>query len=269
MKFSQAAHNKLSKQGLTHEELEKAFDEPFELALELLQAQGLELYLHEEKYWYKTAFTPLRSASFCVVDIETNGSKPQKHQIIEIGAVKVSDNKIVDRFESLVQCDDISHHITQITGISVEDTRDAPPLKEVLRAFHAFLGSSIFVAHDVRFDYNFISAMMQKVGLLELMNRSLCTIDLTERTISSYRYGLAYLNEQLELYNEATHHRALSDAITAAKLFKRTLKYIPHTITTAEELIIFSKEAKRLKRPKFDPSRVDEKAVVNKEGDEA
>ena len=83
----------------------------------------------------------------------------------------------------------------------------------------------------------------------------LCTIDLTERTISSYRYGLAYLNEQLELYKEATHHRALSDAITTAKLFKRTLNYIPHSIITAEDLLNFSKEAKRLKRPKFDPGQ--------------
>jgi DNA polymerase-3 subunit epsilon len=254
MKFTHKALLKLSKNGLTFKELDKEFDEAFDLSLELLHAQGLNLVVKEEKYWFETAFTPLNETTFCIVDIETNGSKPQTHQIIEIGAVKLHNSKIIDRFESFVQCNAISSHISHLTGITVDDTRNAPPLKEVLKKFHAFLGTSVFVAHDVKFDYTFISAMMERVGLLGIMNRSLCTIDLTERTVSSYRYGLAYLNEQLELYKEATHHRALSDAITAAKLFKRTLHYVPRTIITAEDLINFSKEAKRLKRPKFDPS---------------
>jgi DNA polymerase-3 subunit epsilon len=92
--------------------------------------------------------------------------------------------------------------------------------------------------------------MMERVGLQKLLNRSLCTIDLAERTIESERYGLAYLNKQLELYSNATHHRALSDAMTTTKLLKRTLALIPNTINNTEELIAFSKEAKRLKRPK-------------------
>ncbi len=255
MRFDHKALSRLSKQGLSLEELDKQFDEPFDLEVELLKAQGLQLIYKEERFWFDSAFTPLKSDTFCIVDIETNGSKPQKHQIIEIGAVKVCNNNIIGRYESLVQCDNISYHISEITGITVKDTQDAPPLADVLREFHEFLGTSIFVAHDVKFDYTFISAMMKRVGLLELMNRSLCTIDLTERTISSYRYGLAYLNEQLELYNEATHHRALSDAITAAKLFKHTLQYLPDDIVTTEDLINFSKEAKRLKRPKFDPAK--------------
>ena len=92
--------------------------------------------------------------------------------------------------------------------------------------------------------------MMERVGLQKLLNRSLCTIDLTERTIESERYGLAYLNEQLSLYKEATHHRALSDAMTTTKLLKRTLVLLPDTITNTEELIAFSKEGKRLKKQK-------------------
>ncbi|MDD2370245.1 MAG: exonuclease domain-containing protein, partial [Sulfuricurvum sp.] len=104
--------------------------------------------------------------------------------------------------------------------------------------------------HAAKFDYNFVSAMMERVGLDKLLNRSLCTIDLAERTIESERYGLAYLNDQLELYKDATHHRALSDAMTTTKLLKRTLVLVPKSIKNTEELIAFSKEAKRLKRPK-------------------
>lgn len=256
--FSDKTHKQLSGEGVTPYQLEQELHEPVDLALELLYAQGLELIERDGRYRYATTAIDVDDAVFCVVDIETNGSKPGKHQIIEVGAVKVQNHAIIDQYESLVQCDDISTHITEITGISIEDTADAPSLKTVLNELRAFLGTAIFVAHDVKFDYSFISAMFERYGELPLMNRRLCTIDLAERTISSYRYGLAYLNEQLELYKDATHHRALSDAITTAKLFKRTLPHIPHTITTAEELIQFSKQGKRLKRPKFDPRLANE-----------
>ncbi len=258
MQLTPKLTKQLAKTGATPYELQQFMEESADLALELMQAQGLDLTLKDGRYWFRTIDLPINDTVFCIVDIETNGSKPQKHQIIELGAVKVLNGSIIDRYESLVQCSDISPHITEITGISVDDTRDAPTLKAVLDEFRYFLGNAIFVAHDVKFDYSFISAMMEKVGMQGLMNRSLCTIDLTERTISSYRYGLAYLNEQLKLYKDATHHRALSDAITTAKLFKRTLLYTPDKIVTAEELIRFSKEAARLKRPKFDPAKTEE-----------
>lgn len=241
-------------EGLSAHQLSALTGEAPQLAAELLQAQGLPLETIEaERYRPLTCTQPIAATSFCIVDIETNGSKPGKHQIIEIGAVKVQNLQITDRFESLVHCGSISEHITEITGIAPKDTKDAPPMREVLHAFKAFLGTDVFVGHDVKFDFSFTSKMMMRVGMAPLLNRTLCTIDLAERTISSYRYGLAFLNEQLDLYQEATHHRAFSDAMTTAKLFKHTLKYLPGELHTAEELIRFSKQGKRLKRPKLPP----------------
>ncbi len=246
----------LSKKGLPKALFDNAYSQ---IQRELFLAQGLEIELQEDnKYRFATTRIPIDKATFCIVDIETNGSRVDKHQIIEIGAVKVQNRTIIDRFESLVACDDISEHITEITGIDSKMTADAPKLSDVMQEFRMFLATDIFVAHDVKFDYNFISAMMQRCGFEKLLNRKLCTIDLAERTISSYRYGLSYLNEQLELYKDATHHRALSDAITAAKLFKHTLDFLPkQEIKSAEDLLRFSKEASRLKRPKFDPAYVE------------
>ena len=243
--------------GMTPEKLEALFGEPADLAAELACSQGLELILSDGLYRPSTCTQSVASALFCIVDIETNGSKPDKHQIIEIGAVTVQGAKIVNTFESLVHCKEISPHITEITGISEEDTADAPPMREVLAAFKRFLGNAVFVGHDVKFDFMFTSKMMERVGMAPLLNRQLCTIDLAERTLSAYRYGLAYLNEQLELYKDATHHRALSDAMTTAKLFKHTIRSIPAEVRTIEELIGFSKTAKRLKRPKFPPQTVE------------
>lgn len=248
--FDPKTINRLSKNGILKEELESSLPNPPELSLELLAARGMNLVLSNNHYRFSTAVTSVDDTLFCIVDIETNGSKPAHHQIIEIGAVKLQNGHIIDTYESLVYCTEIPSLIQEITGISVEQTLHARPLKQVMQEFRLFLGDAVFVGHAAKFDYTFVSAMMERVGLDKLLNRSLCTIDLAERTIESERYGLAYLNDQLELYKDATHHRALSDAMTTAKLLKRTLVLIPKNIKNTEELIAFSKEAKRLKRPK-------------------
>jgi len=147
---------RLSTKGLSLKTLQDQLNDELDTSLELFRLQGLHIIKHEGYFYFNTKFIPLEEAEFCIVDIETNGSKIEKHQIIEIAAVKVKNKKIVDRFESLVFTQEINPAITQITGISAEDTKDAPPLKEVLAQFHTFLGDAIFVAHDVKFDYLFI-----------------------------------------------------------------------------------------------------------------
>ena len=87
--------------------------------------------------------------------------------------------------------------------------------------------------------------MMERVGLEPLANRKLCTFELAQRTLKFERYGLRYLNETMDLHQEADHHRALSDAVTALELLKKSLKKLPKKILTVEDLIRFSKEAPR------------------------
>ncbi len=244
---------KLSSKGLAPENLKLQIDDDLDLSLELWHSQGLEIVKHHGNFFFATRFTPIRDAEFCIVDIETNGSKIDKHQIIEIGAVKVKNGEIIDRYESLVFCKEINKHITEITGITAEDTKDAPDLKSVMYDFKTFLGDTIFIAHDVKFDYRFISLSMQKVGLAPILNRSLCSLFLAERTVESYRYALSYLNRYLNLHPDAEHHRAMSDVLTTYELFKLSLKSLNKDVKTVEDIIKFSKEAKRLKRPKFDP----------------
>ena len=243
-----------------------------DLDIEVLQSQGLSLALKNERYFFKTTLDSIQDTLFCVVDVETNGSKPHRDQIIEIGAVKLKNGQIIETFESLVYCTEISDQIQDITGITVEQTKQAPSLSEVMHQFRLFLGDAVFVGHDAKFDYNFVSVMMEKVGLGSLKNRSLCTIDLAERTIESERYGLAYLNETLDLYNQATHHRAFSDAMTTTKLLKRILLALPLEFHNTEDLIKFSKEAKRLKRPKvkkdFNDAENIQSVSLNEHGEE-
>jgi len=245
--------HKLSSKGLCLQTLKEQIGDDLDFNLELWRAQGLNIIKDRGNFYFETKFIPIKDAVFCIVDIETNGSKIDKHQIIEIGALKVKNGEVIDSYESLVNCKEINPHITEITGIKAQDTKDAPDLKEVLYKFKEFLGDAIFVAHDVKFDYRFISLSLQKIGLPPLLNRSLCSLFLAERTIESYRYALSYLNETLNLNPNASHHRAMSDVITTTELFNMCIKKLDNNIKTVEDLIRFSKNAKRLKRPKFDP----------------
>jgi DNA polymerase-3 subunit epsilon len=245
--------SRLSTRGLPLEKLKAQIDDSLDFTLELWRSQGLDIVKSKGYYYFNTKFLPLEKAEFCIVDIETNGSDITKHQIIEIAGVKIKYGKIVDRFESLVKCSEINEHITKITGIRVEDTKDAPPLKKVLYDFKVFLGDAIFVAHDVKFDYRYISLSFEKVGLAPLLNRSLCSLALAERSLVSYRYALSYLEKTFSLNPHAKHHRAMSDVITTYELFKLSLKTMDENINNVEDLIKFTKIAPRKKRPKFDP----------------
>ncbi len=244
---------RLSRRGLPLEVLKAQIDDSLDYTLELWRAQGLDIIKSKGYFYFSTKFMPLDKAEFCIVDIETNGSKIDKHQIIEIAAVKVKYGEITERFESLVKCSEINKHITKITGIRVEDTKEAPSLKEVLYKFKDFLGDAIFIAHDVKFDYRFISLSLEKIGLEPLLNRTLCSLALAERSIVSYRYALSYLHDTFHLNPDATHHRAMSDVITTYALFKLCLKNMDETVNNVEDLIRFSQTAPRKKRPKFDP----------------
>ncbi len=256
--------HRLSTKGLSLESIRSQLDEGLDISLEIWRAQGLNIVRKQGYFFFETKFIPIHKAEFCIVDIETNGSKLDRHQIIEIAGVKVVDGKITDRFESLVKCDRINPHISEITGIKVQDTIDAPELKTVLYDFKLFLGDAIFVAHDVKFDYKFISGSFEKVGLEPILNRSLCSLALSERTVVSYRYALSYLSAYFNLNPNATHHRAMSDVMTTYELFNLALLNCKENLNNAEDLMKFSKEAPRLKRPKFDPMMESEE-VVKKE----
>lgn len=245
--------HKLQTSGIPEKLLYQQFGEMLDTQLELWLSQGVRLVKKDDKFYFSTTIEKIEETTFCIVDIETNGSKIEKHQIIEIAAVKVKNGLITARYESLVYCKEINPVISELTGIFAEDTANAPNIKKVMYEFKEFIQDSLFVAHDTKFDYSFISQSMQKVGLEPLLNRSLCTLKLSERTIESYRYALVYLNKLLNLNINATHHRAMSDVLTTHELLKIATRNIEVEIVTAEDLIRFSNEAKQLKRPLMDP----------------
>lgn len=95
--------------------------------------------------------------NYCVIDIETTGLDPNFDEIIELAAIRVSNNQIVETFQSLVNpiCE-IDEYIEQLTGITNSMVADAPKIEEILPDFLSFIGDSVLVGHNINFDINFI-----------------------------------------------------------------------------------------------------------------
>jgi len=210
----------------------------------LLQAAGYPIVEEDEKFRLESYFTSYAEQKYCVIDIETNGSKPETSQVIEIGAVMIQNGEIIDRFESFVSCTFLPEYISKITGIVPEDLLNAPTQQEVLTKLREFMDNSIFVAHNANFDYGFLNYSFDRFGLGTIGNPKLCSIDLARRTIASERYGLAYLSESLEL-GEHTQHRAFSDALVTSKLLELTFKNLPNYVVTTDNLLEFSSSSRR------------------------
>lgn len=183
----------------------------------------------------------LRDSTLCFVDIETSGSKDVlTGQIIELGAIKVRNNVIVDKFESFVYANFIPEEIIDLTGINTQMLKKAPRLKKVLVDFKDFLGDSVFVAHNVGFDYGFITESLRQCNLPMLFNARFCTLDLSRIVIPSQKHALSYLNEILGI-NNTISHRALADAITSFEVYKICNLALPFDIESVQDLIDFSK----------------------------
>ncbi|MGY4592409.1 hypothetical protein ACVWXL_000155 [Bradyrhizobium sp. GM22.5] len=102
---------------------------------------------------------------YVVVDIETTGSWSNGDRITEIGAVKIRNHRVVDEWHSLLNPQrSIPAKIVQLTGITNEMVRDAPLFAEVADSFMQFMADGIFVAHNVSFDYGFITYEFERIG---------------------------------------------------------------------------------------------------------
>jgi DNA polymerase-3 subunit epsilon len=155
---------------------------------------------------------------YVVVDIETTGSWSNGDRITEIGAVRVRNHEVVDEWHSLVNPQRaIPANITRLTGISNDMVRDAPLFSEIADSFLKFMADGIFVAHNVNFDYGFLSG---EYGRLERRFRfpKLCTCAGMRRRYPGHRsYSLGNLCETYGIGLDE-HHRALCDARAAAGL---------------------------------------------------
>ena len=83
----------------------------------------------------------------------------------------------------LIYAKEVPKYVEKVTGINQDMLKNEATQKEILRKFRLFLGDSVFVAHAADFDYNFLAHQFEKENLGELLNRFLCTLTLSQKTI--------------------------------------------------------------------------------------
>jgi DNA polymerase III subunit epsilon len=161
---------------------------------------------------------------YVVVDVETTGGKAAGHRITEIGAVKIINGVEVDRWTSLLNPQRrIPKFITQLTGISDAMVADAPLFCEIVDSLEAFLQGSIFVAHNVNFDYGFFKLEYERIDRRFSLPK-LCTVrEMRKYFPSLTSYSLSALCKEFGIQLQS-HHRALCDAEAAAELLKMVIE---------------------------------------------
>ena len=173
---------------------------------------------------------------YVIIAIETTGFNPKNNEIIEIGAVKVRDNKITSIFQSLARpMNPINPYISSLTGISNNMLADANPIGAVLDSFVSFTGDTVIIGHNVNFDINFLYDQCETYLLHHLSNDFIDIRELFRKQQSSVEnHKLLTLCEKCAIQN-TNAHRALSDCLAANNLYQ-SLKLHNGPITCVEEL---------------------------------
>lgn len=185
---------------------------------------------------------------YVAFDLETTGLNVETDYIIEIGALKVKDGKVCERFMEFVKPPTpISPTITSITGITNEMVSHARATKDIISEFVDFCGDSVLVGHNIMFDYKFSKKYAQGYGVsfektgidtLKIARKTLCNLESKSLGTLCAHYGII---------NQAAH-RAYHDALATAKIYHM----LAHDFE-AKEPKLFIPESLQFKPKKVQP----------------
>lgn len=177
---------------------------------EYIDFEQADLFSVEEKTF---------DGSFVVFDLETTGLDSTKDEIIEIGACKILQGKIVETFSTFVKPSrHIPKEITELTGIDDAMVKDAPSINYVLPDFYKFCYKSTMVGHNVGFDISFIYFIAKKLSY-NFDNPLIDTIEMARNKLPGLKnYKLGTVVDKLNIVLDNAH-RAINDATATAKVF--------------------------------------------------
>jgi DNA polymerase-3 subunit alpha (Gram-positive type) len=171
----------------------------------------------------------LKNNTFVVFDLETTGlnnnpAMGRMDKIIEIGAVKIVNGELKEKFSSFVACEEkLSNEIIELTGINDEDLVGAPPVDQVLADFYKFAFGAYLVGHNVTFDYKFVHYYGEKNGYM-FDHKQFDTLNLAQELLRGELPNYK-LNSVADYYGFTfNHHRAFDDACVTAKIFIELIK---------------------------------------------
>lgn len=156
--------------------------------------------------------------TYISIDLETTGLNPKEDRIIEIGAIKVIDGKVVDTFSTFVNPGrKLEERIVELTGIRDEDLADAPSIEEVFPKLEEFLEDLPLLGHSILFDYSFLKKAAVNTNRVFEKN-AIDTLKIARRYLTQLTHrNLEFLCEYYEIPLQA--HRALQDAEATSALY--------------------------------------------------
>lgn len=161
---------------------------------------------------------------YAIVDIETTGGNAGTGSITEI-AILISDGKeVLHRYSTLINpMRPIPIFIEKLTGITDAMVSKAPVFAQVASEVHELLQNKVFIAHNVNFDYSFVSHQLAQQGY-KLQVKKLCTVRLSRKIFAGFqKYSLGHLCRSLEI-DINSRHRAMGDADATTLLFHKLLQ---------------------------------------------
>ncbi len=193
---------------------------------------------------------PSSADSIIVLDFETTGLSPQQgDRAIEIGAVKLHQGEVIDRFQSLMNPGfRVSGFIEGYTGITNNMLRSAPSCAEVMDQFADFIQGSNLLAHNASFDQRFLDAELELI-CRDYPGKFACTLLVSRRLhqeTSSHKLGDLVKYHRIE--NDGVFHRALADAEMTARLWQVQLNALKDKYAISQPS--FELMAKIAKTPK-------------------
>ncbi|MDD5995019.1 MAG: PolC-type DNA polymerase III [Clostridiales bacterium] len=163
---------------------------------------------------------------YVVFDLETTGFSQEKDKIIEIGAVRVKNGKICEKYSTFVNPErGIPERITDLTSITNDMVKEAPTIETVLPEFLEFIGDSVLVAHNAGFDHGFIRQKAKEQGM-ETDFTVVDTVGLARVLFPELaKYKLDNIAKKLKISLE-NHHRAVDDAGATAEIFEKFVEML-------------------------------------------
>jgi DNA polymerase III epsilon subunit family exonuclease len=163
----------------------------------------------------------LNELDFVVVDVEATGAKTPPNRIIELGAYRIHQGHIVDRFNSLVNPEiPIPRFVVALTGITNDMVKQAPLFADVAPQWLDFVREAVLVAHNAHFDTSFLNHEISRVYPgHRMINPHLCTVELSRQAIPGLEnYRLDTIADHFSI-PIVSRHRAGCDALATAELF--------------------------------------------------
>lgn len=165
---------------------------------------------------------------YTLFDLETTDVNINYAEIIEIAAVKVRNNQIVEKFEQLVKpSEDIPQDIEALTGITNEMVKNKPPIETVLPKFIDFCENDVLVGHNINsYDLNILYDAANEILGIELKNDFVDTLDLSKCLVDLglSKYNLTALCDYFEVANENAH-RAMADVLANKECYQKMKEF--------------------------------------------